>query len=396
MIQPAISQVIPEFESEHRIARLQALLTEQALDGALFVSPVDIYYFAGTRQNGVLWIPAEGAPMLLVRKSLIRALTESLVSDTRPFPPSKEFPALFNSDIRKIGLTFDVMPVQYYQYYAGLLPGRAFVDISFLNRVLRSVKSPWEQEHMRESGRRLAEIFSQIPAFLKRGIREIDLAAEMEYHLRKGCSEGALRLRSFGQEIIGLSSSGARAAYPGGFDGPVTGQGISSSAPYGPSTCVIEENVPVIVDYSGTFNGYMMDMTRIFVFGDLDQTMKKAFAIALEIQTWVVQNLRAEMICEELYLGSLRMAEESGFGMQFMGNPGEQAKFVGHGVGLELDELPVLAKGFTGKLVEGQVVAIEPKFIFPGRGVVGIENTWLVTASDSEKLTVLADDVVYL
>ena len=82
--------------------------------------------------------------------------------------------------------------------------------------------------------------------------------------------------------------------------------------------------------------------------------------------------------------------------MQFMGNPGEQAKFVGHGVGLELDELPVLAKGFTGKLVEGQVVAIEPKFIFPGRGVVGIENTWLVTAADSEKLTVLADDVVNL
>jgi len=137
-------------------------------------------------------------------------------------------------------------------------------------------------------------------------------------------------------------------------------------------------------------------MTRIFVFGDLDQTMKKAFAVALEIQSWVVQNLRAEMICEELYLGSLRMAEESGFGMQFMGNPGEQAKFVGHGVGLELDELPVLAKGFTGKLVEGQVVAIEPKFIFPGRGVVGIENTWLVAASGSEKLTVLADDVVNL
>jgi len=396
MIQTAISHVIPEFESELRMARLRERLTEQTLDGALFVSPVDIYYFAGTRQNGVLWIPAEGAPLLLVRKSLTRALTESLVADTRLFPPSREFPAFFKGGIRKIGLTFDVMPVQYYHYYAGLLPGREFVDISILNRELRSVKSPWEQEHMRVSGRRLAEVFSQIPAFLKRGIREIDLAAEMEYHLRKGGSEGALRLRSFGQEIIGLSSSGARAAYPGGFDGPVTGQGISSSAPYGPSTCIIEENVPIIVDYSGTFNGYMMDMTRIFVFGDLDQTMKRAFAVALEIQSWVVENLRPEMNCEDLYLGSLRMAEESGLGMQFMGNPREQAKFVGHGVGLELDELPVLAKGFKGLLVVGQTIAIEPKFIFPGRGVVGIENTWLVTASGGEKLTVLPDDVVNL
>jgi Xaa-Pro aminopeptidase len=102
------------------------------------------------------------------------------------------------------------------------------------------------------------------------------------------------------------------------------------------------------------------------------------------------------MICEDLYFGSLRMAEESGLGTQFMGNPGEQAKFVGHGVGLELDELPVLAKGFTVPLVEGQAVALEPKFIFPGRGVVGIENTWLVTARGGEKLTILPDDVVYL
>ncbi len=140
----------------------------------------------------------------------------------------------------------------------------------------------------------------------------------------------------------------------------------------------------------------MMDMTRIFVFGELDQTMKNAFAVALDIQSWVVENLRPGMICDDLYLGSLRMAEESGLGMQFMGNPGEQAKFVGHGVGLELDELPVLAKGFTIPLAEGQTVAIEPKFIFPGRGVVGIENTWLVTARGGEKLTVLPDDIVHL
>jgi Xaa-Pro aminopeptidase len=288
------------------------------------------------------------------------------------------------------------MPVQYYNYYAGLLPGREFVDISLLNRELRSVKSPWEQERMRESGRRLAEIFSNIPSFLKRGMRELDLAAGMEYNLRKSGSEGAIRLRSFGQEIIGLASSGARAAHPGSFDGPVTGMGISASAPYGPSSCVIEENVPIIVDYSGTFNGYMMDMTRIFVFGDLDIVMKRAFDTALKIQSWVAENLRPGMICEDLYFGSLRMAEESGLGAQFMGNPDEQAKFVGHGVGLELDELPVLAKGFTAPLVEGQAVALEPKFIFPGRGVVGIENTWLVTARGGEKLTILPDDVVYL
>ena len=396
MIYQATHHAIPESEIEMRTARLRERLREQSLDGALFVSPVDMYYYAGTRQNGLLWIPTKGTPLLLVRKSFTRALTESLVADTKPFPSSKEFPALFDSSISTIGLTFDVIPVQYYQYYAGLLPGREFLDISAMNREIRSVKSPWEQVRMRESGRRLAEIFSKIPSFLKRGMRELDLAAEMEYHLRKSGSEGAIRLRSFGQEIIGLASSGARAAHPGGFDGPVTGMGISASAPYGPSACVIEENVPIIVDYSCTFNGYMMDMTRIFVFGELDAAMKKAFETSQKIQSWVAENLRPGAICEDLYAGSLRMAEESGLAVRFMGNPGEQAKFVGHGVGLELDELPVLAKGFNALLTAGQAVAVEPKFVFPGQGVVGIENTWLVTDTGGEKLTVLSDDVVCL
>ncbi len=389
-------QIIPESECKRRVGLLQARLSGQNLDGALFISPMDIYYFAGTRQNGLLWIPAGGSSMLLVRKSFLRAQAESMIADTRPFPSSKDFPALFSNGIKTIGTTFDVMPVQYYQYYSGLLPDCEFRDISSINRELRSVKSSWEQERLRESGRKLAEIFSQIPVFLKRGMRELDLAAEMEYHLRKAGSEGAIRLRSFGQEIIGLSSSGVRAAYPGGFDGPVTGLGISSSAPFGPSPSIIEENVPIIIDYSGTFNGYMMDMTRIFVFGQLDAVLKKAFDAAIEIQSWLTDNLKPGVVCEDLYAGSLKMAGDKGFAAQFMGNPGEQAKFVGHGVGLELDELPVLAKGFKTALQEGQAVAIEPKFIFPGLGVVGIENTWLVTSSGGEKLTVLDDRVVNL
>jgi Xaa-Pro dipeptidase len=386
----------PNSEYQQRIERLLGRLKEQALDGALFVWPIDIYYFSGTRQNAALWVPTEGQPLLLVRKSYTRAKTESRIADTRPFPPSKEFPALFDNRIKRIGLTFDVIPVQYYQYYSELLAGREFVDISLLNRELRSIKSQWEVARMRESGQRLAGIFARIPSFLRRGIREIDLAAEMEYHLRKSGSEGVIRMRSFGQEIIGLAVAGERAAFPGGFDGPVTGRGICSGTPFGPSDSVIEENVPIIIDYSGTFGNYMVDMTRIFVFGELDQQLRKAFDTAIGIQTRIVQDLRPRTICEDLYRSGVAMAEESGFDANFMGNTGEQAKFVGHGVGLELDELPILAKGFKAALQEGQTIAIEPKFIFPGLGAVGIENTWLVTATGAEKLTCLADDIVFL
>ncbi len=383
-------------DSKQRIARLQERLREQAVDGAIFVYPTDVFYFSGTRQNATLWIPADGASILFVRKSLERAREESLIPDTRPFPGSREFPALFDKNIRRIGLTFDVLPVQYYQYYAGLLQGLDFIDISQINRELRSIKSPVEQEQLRQSGRIFSEIFSQVPAIFKPGMREVDLAAEFEYLLRKAGNASTVRMRAFGQDIIGLAVAGVSAGVPGCFDGPVVGKGILKNMPFGSSTELIRSGTPILIDYPGIFSGYIVDMTRMFVYGTLDPMFKEAFDAALRIQDWVTANLLPGIISEELHLGALRIAEESGFGANFMGVPGEQAKFIGHGVGLELDELPVLARGFKYPLQEGHVIAIEPKFVFPDKGSVGIENTWLVTSGQCEKLTDLSDEIVYL
>lgn len=384
--------MLPKTESLHRIAGLKTQLTNQGLDGALLIYPVDIFYFTGTRQNAALWVPTEGEPLLLVRKSLERARKESAVTDVRPFPPSKELPSLFNGNIRKIGLTFDVLPVQHYSFYSGLLAGREFADISAINRDLRSVKSSWELERMRESGRELSKVFSEIPDFLKHGMREIDLAAELEYRLRRAGHSGRFSMRAFGQDIVGLAVSGVTASEPGCFDGPITGRGLSAAAPFGSSSETISEHVPIIVDYAGAFDGYMVDMTRVFVFGGLTSKLNSAFDIAIAIQSWVADNLKPGNVCEDLYEGTVRMAEEAGLGTYFMG----QAKFVGHGVGLELDELPVLARGFKSPLQAGQTIAVEPKFVFSGEGAIGIENTFAVTQSDCELLTGLSDDIVYL
>jgi Xaa-Pro aminopeptidase len=179
-------------------------------------------------------------------------------------------------------------------------------------------------------------------------------------------------------------------------DGPVTGKGVRYSSPVGSSGELIAQNTPILVDYAGIFSGYVVDMTRMFVFGDLAPVLKNAFAVSCDIQTWLVENLKPGQDCEELYIGALKIAEGAGLADNFMGHPGEQSRFVGHGVGLELDELPLIAKGFNAPLQDGQALAIEPKFVFPGQGVVGIENTWLVTPSGGEKLTALADDLMYL
>lgn len=388
--------MVTQSEAMQRVVNIQAQLQAKGVDGALFIFPIDVYYFSGTRQNSTLWIPSNGEPVLMVRKSLSRAKAESSLSDIRPFPSSKEFPLLFTEDVQKIGFTFDVAPVQQLNYYSKFLPGREFVDISAANREVRSVKSAFEIDQLRLSGTSLSSIFTTVPEYLKAGMRELDLAAEFEYRLRKIGNEGYVRMRAFNQELFGgLAVSSGGASY-GFFDGAVTGKGLSNASPQGASRELICENSPIMIDFTGVFNGYITDMTRIFVIGELDPELQRAFDLALEIQEHLQNNLKPGAICEELFLQAAEIAGKGGLGEHFMGMPGEQAKFVGHGVGLELDEFPVLAQGFKVALQIGQSIAIEPKFVFPGKGVIGIENTFVVTENGGEKITDIDDRIVFL
>ncbi len=388
--------MLTKTESQERVFRLQVMLRSKDIHAALFIMPIDVYYFAGTRQNAILWIPAEGEPLLLVRKSLSRAMDESPIAAIRPFPSSKEFASVFSEDLSTIGMTFDAIPVQQHLFYTRALPGRTFVDISMMLRELRSVKSSFELEQLRLSAGKLASVFAEVPQFLKAGMRELDLSAEMEYRLRKAGHEGYVRMRAFNQELffgLAVSSGGLNGGF---FDGPVTGKGLSSASPHGASCDEIRVNQPILLDFGGVFNGYISDMTRMFVIGTLDAELQRAFDVAIEIQEMVRRGMKTGAICEELFFAAAAMAEKAGLGSCFMGMSGEQAKFVGHGVGLELDELPVLAKGFTMPLQAGQVIAVEPKFVIPGKGVIGIENTFAVTDDGGLRLSDLPDDIVFL
>ncbi|NTV02731.1 MAG: aminopeptidase P family protein [Chlorobiaceae bacterium] len=383
-------------ESYRRIVRLQERLAGQGVHAALLLMPIDIYYFTGTRQNSALLVPAQGEATLLVRKSLSRARAESPLGDIRPFPSSKELPAVFGDVQATIGLTFDAVPIQQQAYYSKVLPGRNFVDISMMVREIRSVKSPAEIELLRKSASLLSSVIAQVPQFLKAGMRELDLAAEIEYRLRKAGNEGILRMRAFNQEIFaGMAVSSGAATY-GFFDGPVTGKGLSSASPQGASLEPVRANEPVLIDVPCVLNGYITDMTRIFVVGSLDPELQRAFDIALEIQEAVRRAMVPGAVCEEIYLQAAAIAEKAGLGGNFMGMPGEQSRFVGHGIGLEVDELPVLAQGFKMPLHAGQVIAVEPKFVIPGKGAIGIENTFVVTEEGGERLSDFPDDIVFL
>lgn len=388
--------MLNQSESRVRISRLQEQLTGKGIHAALLLMPIDIYYFTGTRQNSALRIPAEGEAVLLVRKSLARAKAESPLDDIRQFPSSKELPSLFPAHQTIIGMTFDAVPIQQQGYYSKVLSGKNFVDISMIVRELRSVKSAYEIECLKKSAAMLSSVFAEVPEFLKEGMRELDLAAEMECRLRKAGHEGLVRMRAFNQELFGGMAVSAGAASYGFFDGAVTGKGLSAACPQGASREPIVANTPVLVDFAGVVDGYITDMTRIFVIGELDAELRRAFDVSLEIQEAVRQAMVPGAVCEDIFRMAAGMAESAGLGGNFMGMPGEQSKFVGHGVGLELDELPVLAQGFNQPLQAGQVIAVEPKFVLPGKGAIGIENTFVVTENGGMRLSDLPDEIVSL
>jgi len=381
-------------EHRSRISRYQAALAERGLAGALLLNGVDMFYLAGTRQNGALFVPAQGAPTLLVRRSFARAKAEAAVEDVRPFPRSHDLAKALRAE-GGIGAAFEAVPAATIEWWRRHLPGAEIVDAGRILRGQRSVKSAAEIAIMRDGGRRISSVLAEIPAFLRPGMRELDVSAEVEYRLRRAGNEGVPRLRGFNSELfMGLAIAGAGAAEPGYFDGPAVGRGLSAAYPQGASERVVREGEPVLVDFTAVFGGYVVDMTRIGVLGALDPRLERAFEIACAIQDEIARNLKPGVPGEEIWEHARAMSEQARLGEFFMGPPGDQVRFVGHGVGLELDELPVLAPGFEAALVAGQTVAVEPKFVFPGVGAVGIENTFLVTDAGGEKLTSAAPDEV--
>jgi Xaa-Pro aminopeptidase len=384
----------PATECTRRLAALCEALTARGLEGALVLQAVDVLWLSGTRQTAALWVPSAGEPALLVRKSLERARAESPLGRVLPFPPSRELAGLVGG-ARKLGLTFDTVPVAVQQFWGRALPGVEWTDVSMPLRELRSVKSPWELDRMRGTARLLSGVLGEVPSFLRPGLREVDVAAEIEVRMRRAGNEGSPRVRAFNQEFfMGLALAGGAATAPSYFDGPVTGRGLSPSSPLGASLEPVGRDVPVLLDYTAILGGYLTDMTRMAVCGSLPAQLRRAFDVARAIQDEVAAGLVPGAVPSRLYELATRRAGEAGLGDRFMGPPGSQARFVGHGIGMELDEVPVLAPGFEAPLQAGMTLAVEPKFVFPGLGAVGIENTWAVAEGGGERLGTLGDELL--
>ncbi|MEW5898471.1 MAG: Xaa-Pro peptidase family protein, partial [Bacillota bacterium] len=387
---------IPREELTQRTLRLQNLLREKGIDGALIVQNADLFYFAGVVQRAHLFIPSAGKPLLLVRKSYARARAESALENVVPLENPRELPATLAAygfgPPACLGLELDVLPVNEYFRYQKMFPAAKIVDVSPLIRQVRMVKSAYELELLKNAAALGREMFSRVREVLREGMTEVELAGELEAFYRRRGHQGYVRARGFNMEMVyGHLLSGDSCAVPSFLDSPTGGSGLNPSFPQSAGFRVIRRDEPVLIDYVAVLDGYMVDKARIFCLGRLPDKLVSAHRVALEIQELLKEKGRPGAICGELYDLAVGVAEKYGLAEHFMGYP-EPVSFVGHGLGIELDELPVIARGFQAPLEEGMVLALEPKFVFP-EGGVGLENTFVVTSRGLETLTVFEEGI---
>jgi Xaa-Pro aminopeptidase len=391
------SPLVPADEVARRLSTFQRAIRDAGMAGAVIVQSADLYYLTGTAQSAHLVVPASGEPVLLVRRTLERAREESPLGSIGPLRSLRELPgALRAAGIGSgtLGFELDVLPAARFLDYQARLPGYTIADCSRILRDQRAVKSAWELGRVREAAATLAGVGDCVADVLREGITEVELAAEVERWLRRQGHQGVLRMRAFNGEIhYGTVTAGAAAAVPGATDTPIVGLGVGPAVGKGASHRPIGRGEPVLVDLVGVAAGYMADQTRTFSLGPVASRLKEAYDRALEIMRAVAAAARPGAVCSELH----RLAvDRAGDDLRDAFASAGRIGFVAHGLGLEIDEPPFLARGYDEPLAEGMVFALEPKFVFPGEGAVGIENSYAVTADGLERLTTAPEDLVEL
>ena len=385
----------PQDDLNIRLTRVQRLLKEAGGDAALISADVNIYYLTGIVFAGYIYLPAEGEPLWFVRRpSGLEG--ERVISNRKP----EDIPtALKERNIplpETLFLEIDqITHNEFLRLEAALHPVRTG-NMTALLRKARMIKTPWEIEQFRFSAAKHAEVYGIIPSLFRKGMTEIAFQIEVERAMRKNGSIGIFRTFGANMNIfMGSLLSGNNADTPSPYDFALGGRGIHPCLPIGASDDLIAEGSAIMIDFAGNFTAYMSDMSRVYSFGKLPEIAYRAHRVSGDMHHRFMEEVKPGTVCSDIYNRMFDIAGQSGFAANYMGFS-QQAKFVGHGVGLDVNEPPVLTERSDDLLQPGMVIAFEPKFVLPGIGAVGIENTYLVTDSGIEKLTVFEEGIIGL
>ena len=378
-----VQYYIPESDVTHRISRLQLALQDTDVSVAYVSHPTDLAYFSGSMQNGILLIPSQGEPVYFVKRSLKRAEAESSLT-VLPYPGRKSVLKKIKEFLgthSHLGLAMDVTPASTIPWLTEKLSGIDIIDIKNILLFQKAVKSAWEIEQMEKAAQQADLLFQDMPTIIRPNISEIEMSAEIEKRLRIWGHSGTIRVRNPGASLGILSAaSGDAALYPTHFDGPVGGEGPYPYGHAGAGWKKIVFGETVIIDVVTAYNGYHSDNSRTFFIGkDVPESVKQAHDYCLDVLALLEEKLRPGHTCDQIYSDVHAWTEKHKPPEGFMGYGDNRVKFFGHGIGLELDEFPIIAAKIDMELKTNMTVAVEPKAFLPGIGPVGVENTYVIT-----------------
>jgi Xaa-Pro aminopeptidase len=374
---------------------VQKLLVEVGSDACLISTNVNIYYLTGQIFAGFLYLPVEGKPVYFVQRPM--DLTDERVvfirkpEDIPNLLKERNIPLPENLFLEEDQISFSEF-IRLKKIFNPTRTGNA----SAILRQVRMIKTPWEIEQFRISAAKHAEAYREIPAVFRKGMTDIELQIEIERIMRKHGSIGLFRAYGKNMDIfMGSVLTGNNASKSSPYDFALGGAGLHPALPIGASGETIQEGTTVMVDMVGNFTAYLSDMTRVLAFGKLPKEAHRAHWLSIDMHNRLIKEVGPGTNCSDIFQWSIQMAEEEKLAANFMGTV-QQAKFVGHGVGIEINELPVLTERSKDTLLPGMVFAYEPKFVLPRIGAVGNENTYLITDSGIEKLTVFEENIIEL
>jgi Xaa-Pro aminopeptidase len=351
-------------ELQIRRALLWAALRTERVDAFLVTALPNIRYLAGfTGSNAALLMTEDRALLFTDPRYQTQTLLESDCEVKVAKGPLLAQAVAWAKRLRATQLGFERNRISFDQHQV-LLKERTTKDRPSLRlkpvasavERLRMVKSETEIATIRTAVRLNSEAFEQAVAHFKPGVTEIDLAAEIEYRMR--------RLGADGPSFDTIVASGPRTALPHAHptDAPVSGDEL------------------LLIDMGATVAGYASDMTRTLAVGELSRKARRMYHAVWESQLAAIEAVKPGVTCHTVDRAARRVLAGYGFEKLFIHS-------TGHGLGLEIHEGPRIGRRDATVLETGMVITIEPGVYLEGFGGVRIEDTVAVTANGCEILT---------
>ena len=389
---------VPVSELEERQSRLSNRLAVEEIESVFIEDPVELYWLTGSRQNSAFIVGAEGSEIentLWVRRSLSRAIFEGGEDDCPHLIDEHPRMGELGQVMKKIGCKYPPamlagkVPHGRWSFISSKIAelGQSPSDCTGIMFDLRERKSDWELDMIRKSGQVNLSMFEAIRESGGLGKTELEMAGAADEVSRAMGFGGRIRMRKWPMDCDRVViASGRSGSVPSYFDSAVGGLGSSPISSLGAGFSRVKEAEPVLVDIVHVHRGYVSDCTRMFCHGSLPSEWESRLDDMVDVEDIVRGILAKGQNCSDAWEKGKTTSAEMGYSNNLMGMPPNQASFLGHSVGLELDETPVIAKGFDKPLGIGSTMAIEPKVIFED-GAIGIEDTWVRSEEGMECLT---------